>query len=1675
MTKEQIKFYVENAETIGDEIYDNLKENGDGDLYDLFDEISAENFEENYRELSQACPDIFEKYNLSIEALKIVKAIEDVDRTYREEILGRDEANQLLRDVVDIFGEDAYEYLGCDDSNFEISYIDGMLLEDDNPQYKEFYVKVLNRKCQEAIGLEEFTDILLSTKPEYLNQSLIEVYLPNKNISSRQIKEFIKNAPLPIVTGSVIKSLINNIDSINYDDESILANIPVEQFDEEFSKSILEKAWSSYTVFKMIPKEAKRIDVWEYAISQDDAILYLLPEEKIDANMTEEQYSSWCEKLTIEFIKKNPDNIKSLFDQLNNKRKTSDVCIEAARVLQAKGRDVVNFLETVPAEHRTREIYEMLLDKSENIIRSIPSEPFEENVSQEEYSQWLDSIITKKISEMDDLTYIVSDISREKMTENVWNALLDKCKTYEEKRKFHLAVVPIYNRTISMCKRALDEIGISEINKIPCVDRKIDKIENSKIRDEYEKWIVGLSEEDKQEYREWFESKVIEIMENEPGINLFTDRFDESDNHFSFIPTEAISVKIINKDLELIGPTALKRIPYPNELTTYNEQYEDIVLYAISMLQEKNYVDITGPEQALLESFDILDAIPEEYRTDNVVMEAVKKHPKYLDYANYEDDKFEELLQMGYKNKLNSVGRSSLTEKEIELMKRFAKNNATLFATLDLDILRPDIVRCIGESSIEKIARYSDVQYTIIEISNDIDALTTFGFALENLKQDNLFIEPLIEQLSKKIRVEGIYEYNRKTKKSEWKAGGFLKLASDRIRGDFEKPLTDEEKIIISYLALNPQEANKIKTYDEIENFVANKNIELDKVINSQDVNLIDAKNAYLERIVGMNYESVIDLIKKYGNDPEQLLEKYEGKELGTYKEKSEKESLEIIIKLKSLVEEKDLSKIRQAYQEAIEKEDKTRSFERYKQAPMLDNTLRRAYGRDIVQTLDEHDKENNTESIEHTEDGREYVVRKMNGPFNRMISLMNAYRKSDAEAEGDMYDRWNTSEMAGNHALCYSFIDESNPGTAMLNNKKGVVISISGFDAEAVTAAAPYDLCSDSRTNTTKTYRQQRFYTANNLPDQTRGRYSEVDIEIQDVSEGVTEYKKIQPTSIICFEEIDEDSINAAIELSKKLGRTVPIELIDRRELASQTRAEIDDLLDKFKIDKTLQPELVGEIITKFSNVRNAHMDSSLADELLGEKEGKENPEALFNKAHLNNMISECIGIINKKIEEGNVQEGLEAIEQIKQFIKIEREKNVLMPTMYEKQIIAGIDLDIDQRIDEIQRSYGSQEISTDSRNESLELLQENQDLSSSTFETMYGKRTDMPEQLSFSELQDSIDMSEIQSTVEEIHQKGYYNGNKSYSEEHITRVAIFSNAIANMEGVDDKTKRLLGEAVKYYSSGRMLDIAEEQHQEYSARIAGKELGERYSQTDVGIVQAAIELQNIKYSSGKSDEREKQRKEKVIELCSKYDLNLSEGKRIDTIATCISDAVTLDKARFVTKANNPPREVFNFDDLKTNTARRLVKASYCVQDKLSTEHLKQMRKVANIDYETEKDTIMKKFFTKITWLIEKKIFDESIIESPIVQEAYFREKFAEIAEPVKIGRELSQEQKEIKSKRQTQIQETKTDSKQFSAQEIGKATKNVPTTDKKETEKVEKENTRDTDKIYEGESIDDN
>ena len=53
-------------------------------------------------------------------------------------------------------------------------------------------------------------------------------------------------------------------------------------------------------------------------------------------------------------------------------------------------------------------------------------------------------------------------------------------------------------------------------------------------------------------------------------------------------------------------------------------------------------------------------------------------------------------------------------------------------------------------------------------------------------------------------------------------------------------------------MANNNADAYKEYGFQRLSDFVTNKNAELDEAINSQDVTLVDVKNAYLERIVGM-------------------------------------------------------------------------------------------------------------------------------------------------------------------------------------------------------------------------------------------------------------------------------------------------------------------------------------------------------------------------------------------------------------------------------------------------------------------------------------------------------------------------------------------------------------------------------------------------------------------------------------------------------------------------------------------------------------------------------------------------------------------------------------------------------------------------------------------------------
>lgn len=1610
MSSDEVRYSIDNQEKIFEELekkYENLPQ----DVLERIENLLENgNVDEAYNVLSNAGTNVGVTLN-TFKLLYFLQSPEEKDKLFSDE-----EYKNILKSIVDIYGDKLSDIFDIGSRSFDINDFN-FLLSLDEPKYFEIYSSILKKKLASFYSKDDVLNLLKSVDSRVITKDLIINYLDNRRsfLYGNDFNMILNLLPNSILQdGTIAKKIIDKFDYIS---EDVLKHIPESSYTPEFIKEIIDKfKYDFNTIFEYIPSRFKTREIWEEACNHDLNYLLQLPKENIDKGISQEEYDSWVKSLVVSTIEKNPERTIYILSNLTDDKKDINVCQKAAEAIgSSKHVYYPEFLKHIPESSRTLKFYETLASKSYEILTSIPSESFIPTVSQEEYDTWYENLISQTIANAKDMNQLYAYLPYPKFNERLWNEYLDKCiEKNVDRSHASLALLDFRSITPKMVERALKDIYPTEICNIPCVDQKLDELPTD-LKEKYAKWQESLSESQKQEYRTWYEKLWIDFVKNTGGIG----------NLYSNVPKEAITTAM-NKACIDANTLSLKLMPTP-ETPEQLQEYQQLIIYALDKYPEIEYV---GDSTYKYKYLDILINIPKEYLSDDVIRHAVRKNLRYLDYANPKAENFSELLDIAFKNKLASMNRTELTQRERELMQKFAINNAELFKTFQLEILDPKIVSAIGESNLEKIVRYGDVEWLVLDLAENENVLKTFGFALENLKMDDAFIEPLIEKLGRSI---SICNQGELVSQSQHRYAKFFDIVSERLDKK-DMPFTDYEKTVISYLTLNSGEAKKIKSYDDILTFVERRNSELENIINDENSTFVEIKNAYLERVIGLNYDTVVNLVTMYGNDPEQILQNYKNVSPESYRELGEKEALEAIIKLSSLIETQDIDAIKTEFKKYTSLERKEDSFLRYQKSTVLENTLRRAYGRDMVDSLSKNVDLLQTQELEY--DGEKYTVRKVNGDFNRMVSLLGAYRKASA-TEGDMYDRWNTNQMANNHALCFSFINQSNPGTAMIDGKKGIIVSTNGFSPESISAAAPYDLCSDNRKNTVFTGRQQRFFSSKDMPNQTRGLYSEYDIEIQDILSKDGQYKKIQPSSIICFEEVDEDSIKAAIELGKKLGYPVPIELIDRRELAKNEMIHIIDALNKFKTSEEVDTALVEEIVTRFCNVRNAHKFSDLSNELLGtlaenqadfivdaledlkdDEETKKSSEeqtksdvsqeenkervAPFNIVRLNQILTECISNVEHRIRNGQTQEGLEALEKIKEIVLEERKKSFLMPTMYEKQFWTGIDVSIDHKIDELQRTYGKQEIKPFKGLKTLDVLSQmqEQDLSSITFDVSRIGRTNLPEQLTAKQIIPMVDVSKIEESIEEIHSEGYYQGNKDYDEEHVSRVILFSDAISKMDGYDDKTRSLLAEAAKYYSCGRKLDVSED-HGQYSAKLAGNSLSSKYSQSDINIIQAAIELQDFKSDNKTVSEAENDRKAKLLELCSSYGISSEQSEVVSKIASCIRDAVVLDRIRFVDKAKNiAPESSFGFDayTFNSDSAKKLVKFSYSLQDQLAQKELDKYSRVIHINFNAEKKKIIKEFFTKFVIINEVQTEDDSIVESPVVRLEYLKTIHPELA-----------------------------------------------------------------------------
>ena len=105
-------------------------------------------------------------------------------------------------------------------------------------------------------------------------------------------------------------------------DEEILDYIPSNMYDAEFVKEILDKSEFNFDkVFDHIPTELRTRDIWERACNTYTHYLNQLPNNNIDPNISQEEYTSWVEDLITRKITENPENAIYVFSSLDDLKK----------------------------------------------------------------------------------------------------------------------------------------------------------------------------------------------------------------------------------------------------------------------------------------------------------------------------------------------------------------------------------------------------------------------------------------------------------------------------------------------------------------------------------------------------------------------------------------------------------------------------------------------------------------------------------------------------------------------------------------------------------------------------------------------------------------------------------------------------------------------------------------------------------------------------------------------------------------------------------------------------------------------------------------------------------------------------------------------------------------------------------------------------------------------------------------------------------------------------------------------------------------------------------------------------------------------------------------------------------------------------------------------------------
>ncbi len=913
----------------------------------------------------------------------------------------------------------------------------------------------------------------------------------------------------------------------------------------------------------------------------------------------------------------------------------------------------------------------------------------------------------------------------------------------------------------------------------------------------------------------------------------------------------------------------------------------------------------------------LLEYIPAEIQVKYVdeIREIVKKNPSiynYLDIRCRDKDLFYSSIETLF---------PTLTKEQRDIAYEMSLNNNYLLGILEPFMLDDKLIKALGSKVVERLLRYKDVVDAIGKIYSDTNK---FNVLLEILKlyDSTSYLEPRIELICNAlikneitfVRVEQVpssmpIPYPVKGNVEPVYDLEHVELArlddyvSDKLRN---KKISDIERKRIAYLYLKYKGKIIVDNVDDFEHLDDFRLKKLQEKVADPELTVREAKGIIFELKYGFSVNEAEELLGKYGTELHDLLNKLDKTNL-TIEELEAKSALLTLLQIKRYDELLDIEVLREEIENAFVNYKGEEAV--YNTFLYLEDSLKKVYTDSMVEDVNEDlvfvDEEYVLyESVVPKEFQRSEYMGKLvkvktidpEADYDILISVNDGYRGNrDGDEPKNMRDKWMNPLYNANHAICTSQIGSRCFGTAPITYSDGLRKIMYRFivdDGRAITAAAPFDLASNSKSNTTTAMRSSVFLTGKTNIEYTRHTHNEWVLELDEFKGEF--FRKRVPESVVCFETLNPRAVEAAIDFG------VEIELIDRVATAKYQRSVIHDMFLDFEnyvlTGDRQYKERLNELISLFGSLRAGFRISDLRNIMV------DDDDALFNPKVLNEYFEKIFSDLNKLLQDEEYDRVNEILAVIKAALYNEEYKLDLLFNDHGRQNTLPYDKRYVMReIDKIERKSS---IKTFNEIETVQTLDNlTRDFTSADYH--YNKLwSGYKGHYEAHEVKGDIDQEFIRNNIDAIYRGGLYNSFTGHNVSHIERVAVYASIIANKVGLSEEVRQLAILAAIYHDSGRITE-GNEKHGDYSAAIFRSMVGDLLSKEDTNLVCAAIDLHD----------EDKEDAETISKMMIRY--RVKDRMKLTAVLSVLKDADALDRVRFINSKSGLDPKYLRFEESK--------------------------------------------------------------------------------------------------------------------------------------------------------------